>query len=70
MVREGDHWVLNGSKLWITNGGIADFFTVFARTEPQDGHGKMTAFIVTGDMQGVSIGPHEGKNKAEFPPNR
>jgi len=60
-VREGDHWVLNGSKLWITNGGIAGFFTVFARTSPDTGQGKMSAFIVTRDMPGVSIGPHEDK---------
>jgi len=60
-VKEGDHWVLNGNKLWITNGGIANFFTVFARTAPENGHGKMTAFIVTGDMEGVSTGPHEDK---------
>lgn len=59
-VQEGDHWVLNGNKLWITNGGIADFFTVFAKTET-GGRGKMTAFIVTRDMEGVSIGPHEDK---------
>ena len=60
-VRQGDHWVLNGNKLWITNGGIAGFFTVFARTDSEDGHGKMTAFIVTHDMEGVSVGPHEDK---------
>lgn len=60
-VKQEDHWVLNGSKLWITNGGIADFFTVFARTGPEHGHGKMTAFIVTRDMEGVSTGPHEDK---------
>lgn len=60
-VRDGDHWVLNGNKLWITNGGIADFFTVFARTSTEDGRGKMTAFMVTTDMPGVSIGPHEDK---------
>ena len=58
---EDGHWVLNGNKLWITNGGMADFFTVFARTGPEHGHGKMTAFIVTSDMEGVSIGPHEDK---------
>jgi len=58
---ENGHWVLNGNKLWITNGGMADFFTVFARTGPEHGHGKMTAFIVTGDMEGVSTGPHEDK---------
>ncbi len=58
-VLEGDHWVLNGNKLWITNGGIADFFTVFAKTEGTGG--QMTAFIVTKDMAGISIGPHEDK---------
>ena len=60
-VRDGDHWVLNGNKLWITNGGIADFFTVFAKTDEAGGRGKMTGFIVTSDMEGVSIGPHEDK---------
>lgn len=60
-VKEGDHWVLNGNKLWITNGGMADFFTVFAKTAEEGGRGKMTAFIVTKDMEGVSIGPHEDK---------
>jgi acyl-CoA dehydrogenase family protein 9 len=52
-------WILNGEKLWITNGGIASFFTVFARTETSDG--LMTAFIVTKDMPGVSTGAHEDK---------
>ena len=60
-VRQGDDWVLNGNKLWITNGGFADFFTVFARTASENEHGKMTAFIVTRDMEGVSTGPHEDK---------
>jgi acyl-CoA dehydrogenase family protein 9 len=60
-VQQGDDWVLNGNKLWITNGGFAGFFTVFARTTTKDGHGKMTAFIVTRDMAGVSFGPHEDK---------
>ncbi len=60
-VKDGDEWVLNGNKLWITNGGIADFFTVFAKTPEEGGRGKMTGFIVTTDMDGVSIGPHEDK---------
>jgi alkylation response protein AidB-like acyl-CoA dehydrogenase len=63
-VREGDAWVLNGEKIWITNGGFADFFTVFAKTpgEPAGSHkAGMTAFIVTRDMPGVSTGPHEDK---------
>lgn len=58
-----DHWLLNGEKIWITNGGFADFFTVFARTESKDASGKakITAFIVTKDLPGVSSGPHEDK---------
>jgi acyl-CoA dehydrogenase family protein 9 len=60
-VRDGDGWVLNGNKLWITNGGIADFFTVFAKTgDPKERKG-VSAFIVTRDMAGVSHGPHEDK---------
>lgn len=58
--RDGDDWVLNGNKLWITNGGIASFFTVFAKTDSSR-RGGMTAFIVTTDMEGVSVGPHEDK---------
>jgi alkylation response protein AidB-like acyl-CoA dehydrogenase len=58
-VRDGNDWILTGGKMWITNGGIADFFTVFAKTEGPEG--QMTAFIVTRDMKGVSNGPHEDK---------
>lgn len=58
--RDGDHWILNGEKLWITNGGIASFFTVFAKT-PSEGKGRMTAFLVTPEMGGVTPGPHENK---------
>ncbi len=62
-VEEADHWLLNGEKIWITNGGFADFFTVFARTESNEagGKAKITAFIVTKDMAGLSSGPHEDK---------
>jgi alkylation response protein AidB-like acyl-CoA dehydrogenase len=59
-VRDGAEWVLNGEKLWITNGGMAQFFTVFAKTS-LEGRGHITAFIVTRDMPGVSTGPHEDK---------
>ena len=59
-VRDGDDWILNGEKLWITNGGFADFFTVFAKTS-LDGRGHITAFVVTRDLKGVSTGPHEDK---------
>jgi len=57
--RKGDKWILNGEKIWITNGGIGNFFTVFAKTGGDEG--KMTAFIVTRDMPGVTSGPHEDK---------
>ena len=62
-VRRGKEWLLNGDKLWITNGGIADFFTVFAKTPDlhQDGKAQLTAFVVTRDMPGVSVGAHEDK---------
>lgn len=60
-VRDGDDWVINGNKLWITNGGIAQFFTVFAKTGGQAERGNMTAFIVKRDAAGVSVGPHEDK---------
>ncbi len=58
-VKKGDKWYLTGEKLWITNGGIADFFTVFAVTDGPEG--KITAFIVTRDMKGVRNSPHEDK---------
>jgi alkylation response protein AidB-like acyl-CoA dehydrogenase len=52
-------WTLNGEKIWITNGGIADLYTVFARTpSPQ---GKITAFMVEAAWPGVSHGAHEDK---------
>jgi alkylation response protein AidB-like acyl-CoA dehydrogenase len=52
-------WTLNGEKIWITNGGIADFYTVFARTDSDAG--KISAFIVERDSHGVSIGLKEDK---------
>ncbi|RMD85175.1 MAG: acyl-CoA dehydrogenase, partial [Candidatus Dadabacteria bacterium] len=53
-------WILNGSKLWISNGSLADFFTVFARTDSGE-KGKISAFIVERGYPGVSIGPKEDK---------
>jgi alkylation response protein AidB-like acyl-CoA dehydrogenase len=52
-------WLLNGEKIWISNGGIAGFYTVFARTEGEGG--KMSAFIVEAGWPGVSHGHHEDK---------
>ncbi|WP_446037459.1 acyl-CoA dehydrogenase family protein [Streptomyces sp. SID1143] len=58
--RDGDDWVLNGTKAWITHGGIADFYTVLARTG-QDGPHGITAFLVPGDAEGLSAAPPEHK---------
>src|SRR5471030_2108808 len=52
-------WTLSGEKIWITNGGIADLYTVFARTASPEG--KITAFIVEAHWAGVSHGQHEDK---------
>ena len=52
-------WTLNGEKIWITNGGIADFYTVFARTDSDAG--KLSAFIVERDSPGVNTGLKEDK---------
>jgi acyl-CoA dehydrogenase family member 9 len=52
-------WTLNGEKIWITNGGIADLYTVFARTSSEAG--KITAFVVEAAWPGVSHGAHEDK---------
>lgn len=52
---EGDHYVLNGSKTWISNGGIADFYCVFARTGEAPGARGITAFVVDADTPGFSV---------------
>ncbi|PWI19825.1 acyl-CoA dehydrogenase [Streptomyces sp. Act143] len=52
-VREGDDWVITGTKAWITHGGIADFYTVMARTGEEGARG-ITAFLVPGDAAGLS----------------
>jgi len=54
--REGDHYVLNGAKTWISNGGIADFYCVFARTGEAPGARGISAFVVDADTPGFSIG--------------
>jgi acyl-CoA dehydrogenase len=54
-VRDGEHYVLNGEKTWISNGGIADFYVVFARTGEAPGARGISAFIVEADTPGFSI---------------
>ena len=60
-VLEGDHWVLNGSKCFITNGNVADTFVVFAMTDKKAGNHGISAFIVEKDFPGFSQGKHEKK---------
>ncbi|MBI3286605.1 MAG: acyl-CoA dehydrogenase family protein [Chloroflexi bacterium] len=60
--REGNHFVLNGSKIWVTNGPIADVVTVFAATDPSLGpRGGITAFILEKDTPGFSVGKIDEK---------
>lgn len=53
-IRKGDKYILNGSKTWITDGPVASFFTVFAKTDPTGRHKGMSCFIVERDWPGVS----------------
>ncbi|MFJ8636507.1 acyl-CoA dehydrogenase family protein [Streptomyces sp. NPDC093568] len=59
-VRDGDSWVITGTKAWITHGGIADFYTVMARTG-EDGPRGISAFLVPGDAAGLSAAMPEKK---------
>ncbi|MFI0263749.1 acyl-CoA dehydrogenase family protein [Streptomyces sp. NPDC017056] len=59
-VRDGDMWTLDGTKAWITHGGIADFYTVLARTGGKGAHG-ITAFLVPGDADGLTAAAPERK---------
>ncbi len=58
---DGDEYVLNGSKIFITNGGVADIYVVFALTDPENKHKGTTAFIVESDFPGFSVGKKEKK---------
>jgi alkylation response protein AidB-like acyl-CoA dehydrogenase len=61
-VRDGDEWVINGTKNWITNLGVADFYIVFAKTDPSAGRSRgISAFVVEADRPGFSIGKLEHK---------
>lgn len=60
-LKNKDGYVINGSKMWITNGGVADNFIVFAKTDPQKGHKGISAFIMNKDDKGLKIGAEEKK---------
>lgn len=54
--KQGDRYILNGGKTWITDAPVASFFIVFAKTNPEAGHRGMSAFIVERDYPGLSVG--------------
>lgn len=56
-VKEGDHYLLNGSKIFITQGSVGDTYVVLAKTDPDKGTKGISAFIVEGDWEGVNPGP-------------
>ncbi len=60
-IDHGDHYLLNGTKNWITNGNSADYYLVIAQTDKEKGHRGINAFIVEKGMDGFSIGPKEDK---------
>lgn len=60
-VRDGEYYVLTGSKMWITNAGVSEIYTVFAKTDPAAGHRGISAFVVERSFSGFSIGKLEHK---------
>ncbi len=60
-VRDGDHYVLNGRKHWITGAGISDLYTVFAKTDPEAGHRGISAFVIEASTPGCTVGKLEHK---------
>lgn len=60
-VKDGDHWVLNGMKNWITNGESADYYIVMAQTDKEKRHHGITAFLVEKGIAGFTHGVHEDK---------
>jgi hypothetical protein len=60
-IDKGDHYLLNGTKNWITNGGSADYYLVIAQTDKDKGHKGINAFIVEKGWEGFEVGPKEDK---------
>ena len=69
-VRDGDAWVLDGVKRWITNAGVSDFYTVLAVTDPDNGRRGISAFVVERSDAGVSFGAPEKKLGIKGSPTR
>ena len=59
--KDGDDYILNGNKVWISNGGVADIYIVFALTDPEAKHKGISAFIVEKDTEGFTTGKKEKK---------
>jgi butyryl-CoA dehydrogenase/short/branched chain acyl-CoA dehydrogenase len=60
-VDKGDHYLLNGQKLWITNGNEAEIFVLFANAKPEEGYRGITAFVVEKSFEGFAVGKKENK---------
>ncbi|WP_345944983.1 acyl-CoA dehydrogenase [Streptomyces albus subsp. chlorinus] len=69
-VRDGDHWVLNGVKRWITNAGVSEYYTVMAVTDPGKRTKGISAFVVEKGDEGVSFGAPEKKLGIKGSPTR
>lgn len=69
-LRDGDHWVVNGVKRWITNAGVSDYYTVFAVTDPGAGSKGISAFVVEKSDPGVGFGALERKLGIKGSPTR
>ncbi len=69
-VRDGDHWVLNGTKRWITNAGESEYYTVLAMTDPEKRSKGISAFVVEKSDEGVSFGAPEKKLGIKGSPTR
>ncbi|MFI9847846.1 acyl-CoA dehydrogenase family protein [Nonomuraea sp. NPDC051941] len=69
-VRDGDDYVLNGTKMWITNAGVSEYYTVMAVTDPSAGARGISAFVVEKSDEGVSFGPKEKKLGIKASPTR
>ncbi|MEV6022717.1 acyl-CoA dehydrogenase [Streptomyces sp. NPDC052036] len=69
-VRDGDHWVLNGVKRWITNAGVSEYYTVMAVTDPEKRSKGISAFVVEKSDEGVSFGAPEKKLGIKGSPTR
>src|SRR4051812_30830913 len=69
-VRDGDHWVLNGVKRWITNAGVSEYYTVMAVTDPEKRSRGISAFVVEKSDEGVSFGAPEKKLGIKGSPTR